>query len=97
MTDNKNKWWEGLPHSERDKLAQAYLTITQLAPSWRDVAEETNAKEGPAEPYARGIASGLGIAAKALDKALADMDAVMPKCPHDKPLLAMCVNCVVWS
>lgn len=100
MPDNEQagEWWKALPMRDRDRMAMAFTSLSQLPDVLSQSAEHTRGKEGsedgyPEEArYARGLAGGMDIAIGMLRKALADLDKVTPRCPHGKPLLATCVD-----
>lgn len=82
-----------LTWDQRNDISIPADTIRNLPGTWRDVATETRGKDG-SEDYARGLAAGLDIAAKQLQRHLDELAAATPSCEHDKPVTARCWKCV---
>lgn len=88
-------WWKFFPFRDRDELGLAFRDLSNLPGVWQSVATETREKDGNHEiggTYASGLASGLDIAAKQLQRALDSMAEVTPVCPHGKTMLALCTG-----
>jgi hypothetical protein len=81
-----------LSWTERQNLAAAYRNLTTLGDVWRDTAEQTREKQNNSE-FGRGMAAGINLVVKQLQRDLADLEVVLPKCRHDKPITTQCFDC----
>ena len=87
---------------DRGKLSDAYNRIAIMPGIWRDVAAKTDADavsvnngSDPHGKYMQGMAAGQKISARQLDELLAALQAVLPKCSHDKLITEVCIDCPV--